>query len=210
MPVLSLSFMPVLVVFSSCPAHCMWFLVEKLLLIGVFAQVPLCSCCHIVLIQHGFFCCSIYDCHFHASLVRQTYAAYILNCAMLQTPHSGHLHSRCSARTLKPCQLLCAMLQKPLRRFLRVALLIPLFAGCFYTKDNENTHVQNVFRTLARLLGCLLLFFFANVLKTLVAKIMASHFHKEAHFEKMQEALQKVCAMEGIGVQALLCCAVLC
>jgi len=44
------------------------------------------------------------------------------------------------------------------------------------------------------------------VLKTLVAKIMASHFHKEAHFEKMQEALQKVCAMEGIGV---LCCAML-
>lgn len=102
------------------------------------------------------------------------------------------------------------MLQKPLRRFLRVALLIPLFVGCFYTKDNENTHVKNVFRTLARLLGCLLLFFFANVLKTLVAKIMASHFHKEAHFEKMQEALQKVCAMEGPGVQALLCCAVLC
>jgi hypothetical protein len=98
------------------------------------------------------------------------------------------------------------MLQKPLRRFLRVALLIPLFVGCFYTKDNENTHVKNVFRTLARLLGCLLLFFFANVLKTLVAKIMASHFHKEAHFEKMQEALQKVCAMEGIGV---LCCAML-
>ncbi|KAL0039998.1 hypothetical protein WJX79_001782 [Trebouxia sp. C0005] len=81
--------------------------------------------------------------------------------------------------------------RKPLRRFLRVALLIPLFVGCFYTKDNENTHVKNVFRTLARLLGCLLLFFFANVLKTLVAKIMASHFHKEAHFEKMQEALQK-------------------
>lgn len=74
-----------------------------------------------------------------------------------------------------------------------MALLIPLFVGCFYTKNNENKHVQNVFRTLARLLGCLLLFFFANVLKTLVAKIMASHFHKEAHFEKMQEALQKVC-----------------
>ena len=73
-----------------------------------------------------------------------------------------------------------------------MALLIPLFVGCFYTKDNENSHVKNVFRTLARLLGCLLLFFFANVLKTLVAKIMASHFHKEAHFEKMQEALQKV------------------
>ena len=83
-------------------------------------------------------------------------------------------------------------LQKPLRRFLRVALITPLFVGCFYTKNVTNSHVKDVFQTLSRLLGCMLLFFFANVLKTLVAKIMASHFHKEAHFEKMQEALQKV------------------
>ena len=84
-----------------------------------------------------------------------------------------------------------------------MALLIPLFVGCFYSKDNTNNHVRNVFQTLARLMGCLLLFFFANVLKTFIAKIMASHFHKEAHFEKMQEALQKVSA-------AVLCCAMLC
>lgn len=84
------------------------------------------------------------------------------------------------------------VLQKPLRRFLRVALITPLFVGCFYTKNFTNSHVKDVFQTLSRLLGCMLLFFFANVLKTLVAKIMASHFHKEAHFEKMQEALQKV------------------
>lgn len=82
--------------------------------------------------------------------------------------------------------------QKPLRRFLRVALITPLFVGCFYSKDLTNSNVKDVFRTLSRLLGCLLLFTFANVLKTLLAKIMASHFHKEAHFEKMQEALQKV------------------
>lgn len=70
--------------------------------------------------------------------------------------------------------------------------MTPLFVGCFYTKNFTNSHVKDVFQTLSRLLGCMLLFFFANVLKTLVAKIMASHFHKEAHFEKMQEALQKV------------------
>lgn len=88
--------------------------------------------------------------------------------------------------------MIATVLQKPLRRFLRVALLTPLFIGCFYSKDLANGHVKDVFRTLCRLLGCLLLFTFANVLKTLLAKIMASHFHKEAHFEKMQEALQKV------------------
>ena len=86
-------------------------------------------------------------------------------------------------------------MQKPLRRFLRVALLIPVFVGCFFSKGNTNEHVRHVFQTLARLLGCLLLFFFANVLKTFLAKIMASHFHKEAHFEKMHQALQKVSTM---------------
>ena len=38
-----------------------------------------------------------------------------------------------------------------------------------------------------------MLFFFANLLKTLAAKVMATSFHTEAHFQKMQEALQKVC-----------------
>jgi hypothetical protein len=39
------------------------------------------------------------------------------------------------------------------------------------------------------------LFTFANVLSTLVAKMMASHFHKATHFHKMQEAIRKVCAV---------------
>ena len=88
---------------------------------------------------------------------------------------------------------------------MRVALLIPLFVGCFYTKNNTNDHVRNVFQTLARLMGCLLLFFFANVLKTLIAKIMASHFHKEAHFEKMQEALQKVSGASPVHYISMAC-----
>ena len=49
-----------------------------------------------------------------------------------------------------------------------------------------------VYQAIARALGCLTLFFFANLLKTLAAKIMATSFHTEAHFQKMQEALQKV------------------
>ena len=40
--------------------------------------------------------------------------------------------------------------------------------------------------------ACLTLVFFAHLLKTLAAKIMATSFHTEAHFHKMQEALQKV------------------
>jgi hypothetical protein len=40
-------------------------------------------------------------------------------------------------------------------------------------------------------IACLILFTFANVLATLLAKLMASHFHQAAHFSKMQEALRK-------------------
>lgn len=44
----------------------------------------------------------------------------------------------------------------------------------------------------AQAIGCLILFTFANVLSTLLAKMMASHFHKATHFHKMQEAIRKV------------------
>ena len=40
-------------------------------------------------------------------------------------------------------------------------------------------------------IACLILFTFANVLSTLLAKLMASHFHKATHFYKMQEAIRK-------------------
>ena len=40
-------------------------------------------------------------------------------------------------------------------------------------------------------IACLILFTFANVLSTLLAKLMASHFHKATHFHKMQEAIRK-------------------
>lgn len=44
----------------------------------------------------------------------------------------------------------------------------------------------------AQAIACLILFTFANVLSTLLAKLMASHFHKATHFHKMQEAIRKV------------------
>lgn len=37
------------------------------------------------------------------------------------------------------------------------------------------------------------LWFVADVLKVLIAKKMASHFHQETYFLRMQEALRKVC-----------------
>jgi len=41
-------------------------------------------------------------------------------------------------------------------------------------------------------LGCCIIFCAANVIKALLAKEMASHFHKQTHFQKMRDAIKKV------------------
>lgn len=43
-----------------------------------------------------------------------------------------------------------------------------------------------------QVLGCWILFCAANVAKALLAKKMASHFHKQTHFQKMRDAIKKV------------------
>lgn len=88
--------------------------------------------------------------------------------------------------------MLSFALQRPLARFVRVVLVLPLFTGCFSGRENDSGSVHHAYVTIARILGCISLFFFANVLKALAAKLMATSFHQETHFKKMQEALQKV------------------
>ena len=53
-------------------------------------------------------------------------------------------------------------------------------------------------------LVCLALFCATDLLKTLAAKSLARTFHKEAHFAKMQDALEKVCREGGYQVLGLL------
>ena len=52
-------------------------------------------------------------------------------------------------------------------------------------------HAQSTECACTQAIACLILFTFANVLSTLLAKLMASHFHKATHFHKMQEAIRK-------------------
>ena len=101
---------------------------------------------------------------------------------------------------------LLSVLQKPLARFVRVVLVVPLFMGCFSGRENDSGTVHKVYVTLARILGCFSLFFFANVLKALAAKLMATSFHQETHFKKMQEALQKVRACVLLCLWCHACC----
>lgn len=41
--------------------------------------------------------------------------------------------------------------------------------------------------------GLQVVFMTGNLLKTIIAKMLSSRFHKAAHFDKLQDALHKVC-----------------
>ena len=49
-----------------------------------------------------------------------------------------------------------------------------------------------MFQVALQFLGCCIIFCAANVVKALLAKKMASHFHKQTHFQKMRDAIKKV------------------
>lgn len=45
-----------------------------------------------------------------------------------------------------------------------------------------------------QVIACLILFTCVSVIKTLAAKLLASHFHSTTHFTKMNQAIKKVSA----------------
>lgn len=45
-----------------------------------------------------------------------------------------------------------------------------------------------------QVLVCIFLWLGGDVIKTMMAKLMANHFHQETYFQRMQEALRKVSA----------------
>ncbi|EFN55409.1 hypothetical protein CHLNCDRAFT_134529 [Chlorella variabilis] len=76
---------------------------------------------------------------------------------------------------------------------LRSCLVLAAFAALFQTQPNldEDAAVQKVFLIIIKLLGCMVLMTVANLVKKVLIKLMATHFHKEAHFGRVQEALRK-------------------
>lgn len=83
-------------------------------------------------------------------------------------------------------------LQKSVSRCLRACLALLLFLVAFADGREREEYVQLAWASVVKLLICLILFSVANVVKTLLAKLLSSHFHKRAHFDKMQDALTKV------------------
>ncbi|BDA42921.1 probable mechanosensitive ion channel protein 10 [Coccomyxa sp. Obi] len=82
-------------------------------------------------------------------------------------------------------------IRKPFGHFVRAVLLMPLYVPLFSPKAYASGTASTIYVNVLKAIGCLILFTFANVLSTLLAKMMASHFHKATHFHKMQEAIRK-------------------
>eukprot|EP00887_Chlorella_sp_A99_P004910 scaffold4.g4910.t1 len=86
-----------------------------------------------------------------------------------------------------------------LMNVMRSSLALAAFAGLFKTQRGaEGSRVALVFDTILKargeeglILACLVLFTVANMLKKVIAKLLATQFHKRAHFKRMQEALRK-------------------
>lgn len=70
--------------------------------------------------------------------------------------------------------------------------MLPLFCGCFSVRQAANDNSHGFYSYTARALACIALFFFANVLKSIFAKLMSGSFHRSSQFAKMEEALRKV------------------
>lgn len=86
----------------------------------------------------------------------------------------------------------CDSVQKPGARLLRVALVMTLYKLMFGDDEPRPDQVVLTYRTTWKILFCLLLFFAADMIKVILTKIMAGHFHNQLHFLRMQDALNKV------------------
>ncbi|BDA50989.1 Mechanosensitive ion channel protein 4 [Coccomyxa sp. Obi] len=84
-------------------------------------------------------------------------------------------------------------LRRWLQRTLCVAFFMGLFAGLFQQSVNRTADQDLVaaYWIIMKTAGCILLACSANVLKTLIAKLMSNHFYRDSYFEKMQDALCK-------------------
>ncbi len=71
-------------------------------------------------------------------------------------------------------------------------MLVILYILMFGDDDVRPAEVQLTYHTVRKILSCLLLYCVADLIKAVLAKYVAGHFHNSLHFTKMQDALNKV------------------
>lgn len=106
-----------------------------------------------------------------------------------QTEDSFFTAYKFCVKASAPCQWLDSSLSRqtcglPMQYKLMLRSLRTEAKVAFWTTGCMHCDVQ--------VLGCWILFCAANVAKALIAKKMASHFHKQTHFQKMRDAIKKV------------------
>lgn len=77
-------------------------------------------------------------------------------------------------------------------RLLRSLLLIPLYMLVMADGIARPEEIEMAYTTALKVLICFTAFSGAQLLKTVAAKLVARSFYKRAHFDKMQDALNKV------------------
>lgn len=85
-------------------------------------------------------------------------------------------------------------IREPALQAARAALLLPLFVVVFGDEPpttGASADAAWTWTVMMKVLVCLVIAAGANVLKTLAAKLLAMSFHRQAHFDKMQDALSK-------------------
>ena len=61
-----------------------------------------------------------------------------------------------------------------------------------FSNKSRTDAARDAWWVCVKVLACCTIAALAHLLKTLLAKLMASSFHKRAHFDKIQDALSKV------------------
>ncbi|DBA70449.1 TPA: hypothetical protein ACH3X2_011857 [Trebouxia sp. C0005] len=84
-----------------------------------------------------------------------------------------------------------AAIKRPLTWFLRSVIVLPAFVGIMLPRAETDDAFFKAYDYCVKFLGCWIIFCAANVVKALLAKKMASHFHKQTHFQKMRDAIKK-------------------
>lgn len=80
----------------------------------------------------------------------------------------------------------------PLANVLRAALALAWWAIMMTAfSENQSRAATNAYIIILKLWGCVVLFMTANLLKRLLAKMLASKFNKKSHMESMTDSLKK-------------------
>lgn len=84
-------------------------------------------------------------------------------------------------------------MQKHVRWIYRcICIIVSYSLLMFIDIDGQNTNVTDVYTYILKAFGCISLFFVANLIKRLLAKMMALKFNGSNQRAKMEQALKKV------------------